>query len=198
MRDSLSEPGSVPDWQGQLYLYPCCDFASPQLRWYGNICSLFTFSPCLFQTCLHWGTIYHRISQVLETKWDIHTLSFLPVKTQRDSVNKHGFSRPSAMFFSLLISVLQDMLQHILRRSRFPHSLVYDVQLCTGPGSTNSHYNVEMNLCPNETVRPQFSSGWEQLISSSPPGYISNRKHLQTDFSFKQIPMIWKGRLFSY
>lgn len=91
-----------------------------RLRGYGNLCSLFTFSLCLFQTCLHRGTISHRISQLLETKWDIHTLFFLPVQTQRNSVNKHVFSRPSAMFFSLLISVPQDKLQHIFYRSCFP------------------------------------------------------------------------------
>lgn len=97
----------------------------------GNLCTLFTFSPCLLQTCLHWGTVSHRINQLLETKWNSHTLFFLPVQIQRNSVNKHGFSRPSAMFFSLLVPVSQDMLQHIFHRSCFSLSLLYDVQLCT-------------------------------------------------------------------
>lgn len=33
LRDSLSEPGSVSDWQGKLYLHQCYDFASPQAAW---------------------------------------------------------------------------------------------------------------------------------------------------------------------
>jgi len=59
-----------------------------------------------------------------------HVAPFVRSEHSRNSVNKHSFSTPSAMFFSFLPSVSQVMLQHIFCGASFPLSLLYNVRFC--------------------------------------------------------------------